>query len=202
MGSHKYAREEFISNGIIGHFLYSIQPITNYTVLLLVKSEIIKKLSFDESLYMLEDMLFYQELFNNIQSIYFLSNGLYHVVENTSSATRSTSKIERNIFGIINSTKKITEYIRINNIDVDIKLFNTSMLNSIMKYLNKLGNVGNSKSIEQILRKLYNNDDFSVIIGNCDPSILNRFRKKIINLMKSKRINLIIILYRLRKITK
>ena len=202
LANKKFTHDEFIQKGIIGHFLYSIEPITNYTVLLLVKSEIIKKISFDESLYMLEDMLFYEELFNNIESIYFLKEGLYHVEENFSSATRSIKRIEKNIYGIMESTKKITKYIRDNNIEVDINLYNTSMLNSIMKYLNKFGNEGDYKTIKQILHKLYNNDDFKIIIGNCNPSILNGFRKTVIKLIKSKRTNLIIILYKIRKIMK
>ena len=80
-----------------------------YTPLLIITSDIVKRIPrFDTSIHMMEDLLYYLELFCNSESIYFLDDKLYHYYENMNSSSKSRNNIIRNL----NNTLDVVDLIK------------------------------------------------------------------------------------------
>lgn len=92
---------------LYSHFFTSDNHIPNLVFLLLIKSDIIKNIKFNEKLYMMEDVDFYLQLFKTSKVGYFLDLKLYNYNINDSSVTHNISNYKKNILGIIESNKSI-----------------------------------------------------------------------------------------------
>ena len=108
--SNKLFYKEQIKNEVEMHFLSRNEPISNLVMLLFIRTEILKdKIYFNKELYMMEDLVFYFELFQNINNIYFLNIPVYHYFQNKNSATKEPKRYLKNITGILDSNRYLME---------------------------------------------------------------------------------------------
>lgn len=191
------------NTSIFNNFLYNIQPINNYVMLLLIKSKLVKnRIEFNEELYMMEDVLFYTKLFLNSKKFYFLNEYLYHYDNTSISATRSIDRIEKNVLGILNSISEITQYLNDNQIFFNELLLNYNCINLVINYLEKIPLDSSSTDLKIILKKLCNDDFFMDILKKCDDSYFNTYRKIIVYMLRKKRISIVLFLFKTRKLKK
>ena len=136
--SNKFFDSKGIQEKVVKRFLLSKKSITNFVMLLFIRTEIVKDIiHFNEHLFMMEDVAYYFELFQSINNIYFLDYPQYHYFENSDSATKSKNKYLKNIEGIIDTNKYLINLMRKYNCynkDFEKKL-NASNLSTIMNYL-------------------------------------------------------------------
>ena len=198
LSNKKLTGKEINKTNVQNHFLYNKQSINNYIVLLIIKSSIIKNtIEFDKDLYMMEDALFYQQLFHNINSIFFYDNALYHVNKSNISATRDITKIEKNLIGILETSKKISSFLEKEKIEFFSKKLNSCHLNIIIFYLEK---ILKQKELKNILTKLYENDKFIIMLNNLEISYFKKYRRTLVYFLKKHYINLTIFLFKIKKI--
>lgn len=127
---------------IFRHFLTRYNPIPNLVMLLVIKAEIAKKIQFNEKLSMMEDVDFYIKLMLISNKVYFCDEKLYNYYVNPMSVTHDINKSRKNVYGILDTNKYIT-----NNYD-DVAL--TTMLDDI--------NANHIRIITNILIDLYFNN--------------------------------------------
>ena len=95
-----------------------------YVPCLIAKKEIVLKTNlFDEKIVLMEDTLFYIDLFSKCKSIYFLDKPLYHYRTNLESCTQYKENYVRNINNIILVNRKMKELLVKNNINIENKSF-------------------------------------------------------------------------------
>lgn len=93
--------------------------INAYVHCLIVKKELALKTNlFDEEIVLMEDTLFYIDLFSKCQSIYFLDKNLYHYCTNFNSCTKNKENFVRNIYNIVLVNKKMKKLCLKNNISI------------------------------------------------------------------------------------
>lgn len=110
---------------------FLIENIVNYNInpamwMVLTKKELIKKHKFVENFGYGEDLMYTLDLFLDSKSIVFIKNSLYHYRISDNSASRDTSKYERNINDLKllhDEIKKILEKYKVN----DIKILRNSL---------------------------------------------------------------------------
>jgi len=199
LANKKMFKNEIYTSNINNYLLYFNKDwIPNYVMLLLIKKNILtNKIRFDKELYMLEDVAFYQKLLNKINSIYFLDEHLYHYNNINMSATRDPKRVEKNIIGIVNSGKYISEYMKSNNIPFYEKDMNAKSFDLIIYYLKKLSNNTSAKEFNSTLKNIYKNQDFKKIIKKINTNKFSKGRKAMILLF---RLNLKRIIYILLKL--
>lgn len=179
--SYKY-KSDFLN-----HFLYNINSMENYVMLFLIKSSIVKnKISFDTNLYMMEDTFFVQQLFYNLNSIYFYNKPLYYYCAYNVSATRDIEKVEKNIYGILETSEKIKEFYEKKKIDINISKYNSSLINISFNYIIKYGKGYPLKKEIKLLKNIYDNTIFQKITNNYNYSQITKKRKILLRMLKSK----------------
>ncbi len=91
-----------------------------YVWLLLIKRDVLLKTSlFPIGIPYCEDVVFYTELLQNVESIYFLEKPIYHYYDNQTSCTRSRNYYVRNIYSLARAYEKIIEIIENDKFDCD-----------------------------------------------------------------------------------
>jgi len=173
-------------------------------MLLLIKSKIIKnKIKFEKKLYMMEDVYFYQQILNSINSIYFYDEYLYHYnnINTSTSATRNPLKAKKNIYGIIDTRIMIKKYLNDNNIKFDNAKINFCHMNLIITYLIRASSVLNFKCTKQFLKEMYNNKEFNKML-NSDLSQYSKFRKLFLLLYMKKKFLFSTILLKIKNLKK
>lgn len=93
---------------VFKHFLTGYNPIPNLVMLLIIKAEIVKKIQFNEKLSMMEDVDFYIKLMLISNKVYFCDEKLYNYYINPMSVTHDINKSRKNVFGILDTNKYIT----------------------------------------------------------------------------------------------
>lgn len=162
-----------IKEFVIDHFLLSKESHLNLVMLLLIKKEIIKNIRFDESLYFMEDVIFHLEVFLNSEKIYLISKPIYHYYLNDESATKSYKKYTKNIFGVINANKKISNII--DKFDVNlhnrIKKMNAVHLQVISNYCYFA--IKKNVDVKETIIELNKNEHFNYMKKNKDMKALS-----------------------------
>lgn len=197
-------KKDFEKYNVYGHFLMSKEPIKNLVMLLLIKKDIIinNQIYFDENLFMLEDVYFYQRLFSVINRVYFLDKPLYHYYENNDSVTHSSEKFEKMIYGIILTNETINKFFYENNIlkNEEIRLLNGNHVRIIILYLFYIWNERGCKKLINVLNNLYGNEKFISILYNSDDSQVSYMFRLFYKSLRKKRKFLLCFLFLLKKI--
>lgn len=202
LSGKKIMKKEYNEYKVLEHFLLAEKPIKNLVMLLLIKkSSLINNVSFHKDLYMMEDVYYYLELFNNISSIFFLDVPLYHYCENGKSVTNSPEKYEKNIFGILDTNKKIRDYLYSKNIMKDkINLLNANHIRIIIMYLYYIYIYNGRKNLLKIVKELYKDENFKYISKNINNTQLSTFFRIMADKLLKNEINILCILFYFRKI--
>lgn len=134
----KIFRKEEIEKKVIPHFLEAKESVMNLTQLLLCKKELLATIPpFDTSLYLMEDVAFYMEMYGKVNSIYFSAKPLYHYYSNTEGASKSTKYYVRNMSGILQANSKIKKILEKNKMATPerIRRMNANHLKIITNYM-------------------------------------------------------------------
>lgn len=111
-----YSKDENFAKQIMCN-MYS-EKLLCYVWLLLIKRDVLLKTSlFPIGIPYCEDVVFYTELLENIESIYFLEKPIYHYYDNQSSCTRSRNYYVRNIHSLARAYEKIIKIIENDKFD-------------------------------------------------------------------------------------
>ena len=119
--------------------------IPTYTPLIFAEASLIKSLSFRTDIHMMEDLLFCLELFYKCNGLFLFDYKSYHYVVNSSSSSKSRSKLLRNY----NDTLKVVEILE-NEFNFDKELFT------------KIYYIYSTMLIKYILRTFNENDEFQI----------------------------------------
>ncbi len=185
------------------HFLLAHEPIKNLVMLLLIKKEILIKngIVFNKDLYMMEDVLYYQQLFSSIESIYFMETPLYHYFENPNSVTNSSSKFERMIYGIISTNKVLKKFLLDDELLTNkYDLLNANHVRIIIFYLYNIYVSFGRKDLIKLLNDLYNNDDFLKLLKNCNLKHISTQFRLLFKALINKKYIALCILFEIKKL--
>ena len=159
--------------------------ISAYVYLLMIKSDIIKKIRFDEKMIVLEDTYFLLELLVKYkEKIIFLDDRLYHYEMNNEGLTLSSKNARNKIIGLIEYKEKAEELLKENNLYTKERevLINTVIANFIIYYIYKLW------AEKQEVKSLINNPKIIKILENVNTQKMSTFTKIQIKNITEKRI--------------
>lgn len=173
-----------------------------YTGLLLIKRECIKNIYFKEDIKLMEDTIYYNELMNNINGIYFLDKPLYHYFCNEKSCTRSSSYYIRNMYNLIEVNKYLTQILKKGNFYSDERLqkMNAKHLNLIINhfFIMYKQSFKNKKELHTEMEKILENNDIINLIENTYLSYLPFHLKFCIKLISKRKFKELFIFYKIR----
>lgn len=144
---------------LFGHFLTSYEAIPNLVMLLLIKSEVVKKIKFNEKLRMMEDVDFYLQLFLNSKKGVFCNKKLYNYYVNPMSVTHNIDNFKRNILGVIDTNQVIINSYNNNILDSVKPLINSNHLRIISNILIELY-FKNKNRYKEVVSEIRKNKDF------------------------------------------
>lgn len=181
------------------------ENIPSFLCLLLVKRNVVKKTNLlDESIVFGEDIIFFLELLDNSNSIYFLDSCLYHYFCCLTSCTNSSNYLLRNIYNMIllnEIEKKVLNQSRFNikNYDkvIDTKISEKIASNFYMLYKTHFLN---NKELKKELNDFVSDDKAHAIFLN---ALVHSYPIHIgipIFLIKKRKINILLLFYRIRYI--
>lgn len=200
--NRRIVSKDYESELVREHFLLAKEPIKNLVMLLLIKKEFLinNMIYFDENLYMMEDVVFYQKIINSSKSIYFMNEPLYHYMENSNSVTNNPEKYLKMISGIIITNKFLIEYMKKNNtLKNNEKLINANHMRIIIIYIYYIFSNKGKKEFKRVMCDLYKNVDFTRILYNSDLSQISKQFKLFFFCIKKKNFFLTQILFKLKK---
>ena len=195
--------DNFDKYNVREHFLLNAEPIKNLVMLLLIKKDILinNNIYFDKSLYMMEDVVYYQKLFNTINSIYFLDEPLYHYVENENSVTHSVEKYEHMIYGILDTNQVLTNFLKKNNLLTNkLKLLNANHMRIIINYLYYIYIRIGKKELQRTLKILYRNNNFMQMLKESDKSEISYQFSLFFKMLIKKNISVLMILFKIKQL--
>ena len=179
--------------------------IQGYVVLLLIKREYVLATSlFIEELKFMEDMVFYVDLLNNVESIYFLDKPLYHYYINSSSCTQSKEYYSRNMYNIEKVNKHLKRILSNSKFYDDNRLekINTLHANSILESFFTMYKYSYKTNLElkQDIEKLLNNKDINVLLKSANLKLLPIHLKLSMWLILNKKYNSLFAFYKIRNL--
>lgn len=176
------------NKSIYKHLLTVDEKIPNLVMLLIIKKDIAKQIRFDETLTMMEDVDYYNQLCLISKCCYFLDEKKYNYCVNINSVTHSDKNYEKNIFGIVNANRSIIN--RCKNIfdSKFIKYINANHARVIGNYL-----ILSKHQTHYLitLKKLLSDSNFNEIIFNCCVHKMSLKDKIMIYLLKFHKITII-----------
>ena len=159
--------------------------ISAYVYLLMIKSDIIKKIKFDEKMIVLEDTYFLLNLLVKYKKkIIFLDDALYHYEMNNDGLTLSSKNARNKIRGLIEYKEKVKELLKENNLYTKERevLINTVVAKFIIYYIYKIW------TEKQEVKSLINSPKIIKILGNVNTEKMSSFTKIQIKNITKKRI--------------
>lgn len=157
-----------------------------YLWLLITKTDIAKKIKFDENLGMMEDTLWYYNFIKNINNIYFSNEILYNYCTSIDSASNSEKNAIRNIKNMLYMQEKYFELF--NNQEQKLKEAYTSLLCVIIENIFK---IENSKISNEVKKEFYNeiknNQSLKIIVDNTNFKLIRKDRRIIIKLLNKNK---------------
>lgn len=195
--NRKLNRKE-IRTGFLDKLLDGSIPCFVY-LLLIDKNILMKTKKFPIDIHMMEDVVFYIDLMLSINSLYVLDKPLYNIYFNEDGATNSPKNYERNIFNIVEVNSYIKKILYDRKLDDDnkIKRLNTANVIAISDFIFRQYLAGYDAIY--VCRKLSENKKMYDILDNVDYSVINIQRKIILKAIRRKKIDCLIIYFRLRK---
>lgn len=176
-----------------------------YIWILLIKKEYVLRTSlFKLDIKLMEDTIFYNELFSKIEKVYFLDKPIYHYYCNENSCTRSSEYYIRNMYNILEVNNYLTEIITASqhNSDKRIRSMNTTHLNMIINYIFLIFRTPNfdGNIIKRELDKLMEDSHIKHMLNNSDIKKLSSHLKLPIVLISKRKYNTLFTFYRVRTI--
>lgn len=170
--------------------------------LLLIKKELLINIKFKENIKYMEDTIFYNELMNVIDSIYFLDKPLYHYFNNQDSCTRSYDYYIRNMYNVLDVNNELNNII-INSkfySDNRIKLMNTMHLNLIMNYFYCMYKTEykNKKDLIIEINKILDNKKIQQLLKNSNLKILPSHQNISIRFIAARKFKILFWFYGIR----
>ena len=174
-----------------------------YVWLLFIKKEIIKNMHFKEEINFMEDTIFYQELMNQINSIYFLDKVTYHYYYNPNSLSRAKELYIKNMYILIDVHKSINKIInegKFYSKERIIKL-NNRFLYLILNYFYYIYHSTNKNKKEVIneINKILKHKYIQELIKNSKIKKLPLYLRIFITPVINKKYKLLFTLYDIRK---
>lgn len=179
-----------------------------YVWLLLIKREYVMKTTlFREDTLLMEDTIFYNELMDKINSIYFLDVPLYHYYCNPDSCTKSNEYYVRNVNNLIISNRHLREEIKKDSFAKErsrIDIINTYTTNTIANYLfiMYLYSLKSEEELIELIEELISKEDFCNVFNSANLNLLPIHLVIPIKLILKRRYKILLLYYRIRKILK
>ncbi len=179
-----------------------------YVWLLMVKKDCIDNTSlFKEGICYMEDVIFYIELMNKIESIYFLDKPLYHYYCNPTSCSNAKEFFIRNIYNVLKVDKYITEIVKNSKYKTELSLEIRKAFNvkTIMGYLYAMYLSYDDKDIlKKEIDNLLNDKEIYNLLSTANLNLLSQNFKKyvekvLLNLLLKKDYRTLFMFYNLRK---
>lgn len=176
-----------------------------YVWALLIKKDVILKTSlFKKGIVMMEDSIFYNELMNVIDSIYFLDKPMYHYYYNPSSCTKSSEYYVRNMYNLLKVHKILVDGIEKDKFEEAgrISEINTTISNKIAGYffLMYLANDKSKMELIKLMDELLADKYLKELFENVEYKSLDTHLIIPIKLMLKKKYNTLFLFYKFRKI--
>ena len=160
-----------------------------YSSLLILKSEIIKKVGkFNEEVHMMEDLLFYLGVLSSVDNIYFYDYHAYHYVLHYTSSSKSRDKLVRNFKDTLKVVKLVNKFLDENKFESKIyKQVNYIYSTMIVKYtIRSLQKDDEFKwSLDKLKQMLYDKD-VTKLIQDVEFPDTNIYIKTVGNMIKNK----------------
>ena len=185
--NHMLTNQE-IKNKLIPYIFES--KIEAYSPLLLIKSDILKKIKpFNETINMMEDLLFYLDLLLNIDNIYLFDYPCYHYVVRDSSNSKRRDKLLSNLNDTVKVVNLVEQFLNNNNFNNDIYnqvyyIYSTMIVKYILRTFQKDDEYKlNLTDVISILKR----EDVNKIISKVKLNLKNEYIDTSLKLIKSKR---------------
>lgn len=173
-----------------------------YVPCLIAKKELVLKTNlFDEKIVLMEDALFYIDLFSKCKSIYFLNDPLYHYRTNLESCTQYKKNYVRNINNIILVNRKMKELFVKNNINIKNINDKIDKVHSIIivNLIAALLQIHDKNFLEKkFFVKICSNPEIQNIFINCKYNNVKLHIKIPAILIQKRRYNILYIFYLIR----
>ena len=170
---------------LMHHFFTKYESIPTFSPLLFIKSNVCKKIKFDEKLSYLEDSDFYLSLVENSKNIYLLDKKNYIVTTSQNSASRNIFRRESNIYSILNLNEKWSKKYNFDKkLYIDICTTHAYAIGSMIPDVYLI----NKKEFSKKLKKIYNYSSFDTIFSNLDLSNLKLKDKHLISALRKKKV--------------
>lgn len=194
--SNQKLNHESIINEVIPHCLNGTIPC--FTYLLMVKKEKLK-VQFPEDIAMMEDVVFYINLFLTLDNFYITNDTLYTIMFNESGATNNVKNYRRNINNVILVNKYIKDILKKSNLLTaqNVEKLNINHLNAIADFIFKHYLYG--KNTIQLCQSV-RNDSLLQIIAETNLKNISLVRRIIFVLIQNKHYILLKVYFFLRKI--
>ncbi len=150
-------------NKISRHFFLNDEMIPCLVMLLLVKSEIAKEISFNDNLTMMEDVDFYLQLFIKSKTCYFANHKKYYYYVNPDSVSHNEYYFKKNIYGVLDTNKSLKKRINDSGFNINLNMLNANHLRIISNYLD-MEYRENRKKYISIIKELIHNQIFCEIL--------------------------------------
>lgn len=171
-----------------------------FTCLLLIKSDVAKKIKFPKEIHVMEDTIFYLNLFLSIKNVYILDEKLYSVVVNNESVTNSSSNLQTKIINVLNAYKYLIKILKEYNIlNNNQELLSNNAINIISDFLVRYYNIDNKKTLS-FIKELQSNENLKTLLENINIEKLNIQRKLIIKNLKNNNIRMLKFWFIIRKL--
>lgn len=169
-------------------------------LLMINKKILVKTKLFPIDIHMMEDVIFYLDLFTKANSIYLFDCVTYNIQYNDFGATNDKKNYERNILNILEVNKNIKiilEKEKINSIS-NITLLNTSNVEAISDFIFRQYLSGHD--CINLCKKLSENKIMVNMIKDIDKNRINVQRMIIIDLLSKKQFRMLKLYFFVRKI--
>ena len=179
--------------------------IQGYVVLLLIRRECVFATSlFIKELKLMEDLVFYVELLNNIQSIYFLDKPLYHYYINSNSCTQAKEYYQRNMYNIEKVNKHLKRVLKNGKFynEKRIEKINTLHANSIIDSFFNMYKQSYKTNLElkNTIEELLSNNEINLLLKSANLKLLPIHLKISMCLILNKKYNMLFAFYKIRSL--
>lgn len=198
-------RERKYFNQIIEYIIAG--KINAYSVLLLVRTEVIHKYNifFQEDVHLMEDVLFYIDLFTHITSFIYVDIPMYHYFQNSEGACLSKQNYDRNLYETFMVNKKIKEKLLKNNFNIEeqVKILDTRYISLITEYIYRYISINTEKYIIfEKMKQITANPFFVEMWSNFDSNLISFKLSLPARMLYNRRYNSVYFFYLLKKTIK
>lgn len=195
-----YTNEIDFSKIVISKFLNGKLPC--YIVLLMIKRDCIfeKNLKFKEDICLMEDTIFYIELLNNVNSIYFLDKPLYHYYLNVNSCTNSNIFYIRNIDNLVKVNNYLTDIIKKSKFKVEVDIIESNIARIILDHFYRIYKSFDEKQkdAKELIEQLLEKEEMHDLLSRAKLSNVKFYIRVTRNLLLKKSYKKLFFIYNLR----